>query len=108
MLGVPALCGLLGETVKPAVCSRVPFTTKLFLALAALVTHHATVNHTTDGNVIADLVVFDFRSHIDDAANDFVAWHKRIVRLTPVVTSLKEIRMANSAVKYLDCDVVET
>ncbi|MNY39343.1 hypothetical protein D3C86_1740230 [compost metagenome] len=77
----------MGDPVKAAVRTGIAFATELLFTLVALIAMLATVDHTSDGDAISQLVASDFAAHTYHSANDFVARNDGVRRPAPVIAS---------------------
>src|SRR5436305_827110 len=68
----------------------------------------ARVDHAADADLIARLETGDLRSDAGYAADDFMARHHRVNTVAPVIASLMQIGVADTAVQNVDHDIVRT
>jgi hypothetical protein len=78
----------------------------LFKSLIAGQAVLATINHESDSRDVADFEFGDVIADSGDRADDLVTWNARPERIAPLVASLMDIRMADTAVKDVDLDVM--
>ena len=67
---------------------------------------HTAAGIPADADALTDLQSFGGRPHISDAADDFMPQHGRIARNPPLVVSHGEVGMAETAMLYLDFNVI--
>jgi hypothetical protein len=79
---------------------------KVLIAGQALLAAHAAFGIPSDADAVAGLGFFCMFTHGDDAANDFVTWHKRIFRVSPVVFPDGKIGVTDTAEFNGDFDFV--
>ena len=63
------------------------------------------INETTDADEVPDLEFLHRAAGGRDAADDFVAWHGRILSETPLVADEVQVGVADAAIEDLDLDV---
>jgi hypothetical protein len=81
---------------------------KVMAARHALATVHATSRVPTDANALTDLESFRARTERGDAADDFVAQNRGILRKSPLIVQDGKIRVTQAAVFNRDLNFVAT
>ncbi|HEX8897280.1 MAG TPA: hypothetical protein VF751_01165, partial [Chthoniobacterales bacterium] len=78
---------------------------ELFEIIAAILAGSARIDHATDRGETAFAEFFHVAPDFDDAADDLVAGHARILGAAPLAARRMQIGMANAAKKNVDLDI---
>ena len=80
----------------------------LFKALRAGLAMLTAVDHAADTNQVADAKLRDLGADGGHAADDFVAWNRRIDSPLPLVSHCVEVGVADAAVEDVERDIART
>jgi 3-oxoacyl-[acyl-carrier protein] reductase len=79
--------------------------TKHFLIIMARATFKAAINEAAYRNAISHRKFGNAGSNCADGANNLMPWYERIVRASPIILHLMQIRVADSAILNFNVDI---
>ena len=105
MFGITAARGRADNRFDPAISARGAIAAQLFFAFVALIAVHAGIDQTAHRDMIAHLVPGYAGADGDHASDDFVAGHRRILGVAPIVMAVMQIGMADPAIEDFHCHI---
>lgn len=105
-LRVAAKRGTMIDAILTVISLDIAFFAVLLQPLFAGVAFATRIDHTADARQIAGFKFGHLVAHRRNTANDFMAWHQRILTEAPVVTGLMEIGVTHAAIEDLQRHVI--
>jgi hypothetical protein len=107
-VGGIAAVGVLATERGPVVGAGEAVLAIILFTVLARVAVAATVDHAADADRVAGLEAFHVLADRGDGADDFVARHRRVLRVVPFVAYGVQVRVTHAAIEDVDGDIVRS